>query len=117
MVATGVMTKQAIRLRCVKDRNAGIGRHSTRHGDKDISRAETPPRMRARILMDHAKPDKKNPRRARVYSSSVDLQPLQIALSQLGGRAARILRNHLLQDATSLVVVTQATLDISQFEQ
>lgn len=111
------MTKQAIRLRCVKDRNAGVGRHSTRHGDKDISRAETPPRMRARILMDDAKPDKKNPRRARVYSSSVDLQPLQVALSQLGGRATRVLRDDLLKNATSLVVVTQATLDIGQFEQ
>jgi len=94
-----------------------MGRHSTRHGDRDISRAETPPPGPPRILMDHARPDKKKPATGAGFSSTFGLQPLQITLSQLGGRATRVLRDDLLKNATGLVVVTQATFDVGQFEQ
>lgn len=90
-----------------------MSRCSTRHGGKDISRAETLPATRAGILMEVVEfRTRKNPRRARVHSSAAGLQTLQVALRQLGGRAARILSDDLLEYPASLVVVAQATLDI-----
>src|SRR3990167_6830469 len=44
-------------------------------------------------------------------------QTLQVALGQLRRRAARILRNHLLQNPLGLVGVAQTLLDIGKLEQ
>ena len=97
MLATGVTAKQAVRLRQAPQRIC------LRRIQKSVFH------KRAWILT-------KKPATGAGFSmkASYVLHALQIALRQLCSRSARILGDHLLQNAFYLVGMTQAALYISE---